>query len=182
MDAPKRSRRARGAGDGLAIDEHQRRQQVRSRLDALQNDNDDDVLGGMRSDDEDFDVREELKEVQDEEVEVSVVKKKPKKKKRAKKGALLVGGKRKTRGMENKGPKPFLQLLEEAQLDTLPSHVPSYLTVAAGPSRYPPRKICDISGFFAKYKDPASKMRFAGLREITVIRETPAAALNRLLA
>ena len=37
-------------------------------------------------------------------------KKKPKKKKV---GKRVVPGKRKTRGMEKRGPKPFMQLLEE---------------------------------------------------------------------
>ena len=102
-------------------------------------------------------------------------KKKPKKKKVWKR---VVPGKRKTRGMEKRGPKPFMQLLEEAELDRVPEHVPTYFNTAARPSRYPPKKLCDVSGFFAKYKDPASKMRYAGRREYNVIQSMPTAALH----
>lgn len=103
---------------------------------------------------------------------------KKKKTKKSKGGRRVFPGKRKTRGMERKGPKPFLQLLEEAELDRVPRHVPTYLTAAARPSRYPPRKLCDISGFFSKYKDPASKMRYAGQKEYNVIQSMPTAALH----
>ena len=121
-------------------------------------------------------------QVEDEEVDVGVTaalknksKKKPKKKKV---GKRVVPGKRKTRGMEKRGPKPFMQLLEEAELDRVPEHVPTYFNTAARPSRYPPKKLCDVSGFFARYKDPASKMRYAGRREYNVIQSMPTAALH----
>ena len=121
-----------------------------------------------------------MPQVEDEEVDVGVTAalKKKKKKKKAKGGRRVVPGKRKTRGMEKRGPKPFVQLLEEADLDRLPDHVPSYFNTAARPSRYPPRRLCDVSGYFSKYKDPASKMRYAGQREYNVIQSMPTAALN----
>ena len=71
-----------------------------------------------------------------------------------------------------------MQLLEEAELDRVPEHVPTYFNTAARPSRYPPKKLCDVSGFFARYKDPASKMRYAGRREYNVIQSMPTAALH----
>ena len=111
-------------------------------------------------------------------VGVTAALKKSKKKPKKKGGRKVIPGKRKTRGMERKGPKPFMQLLEEAELDRLPEHVPTYFNTAARPSRYPARKLCDISGFFAKYKDPASKMRYVGQREYNVIQSMPTAALH----
>ena len=120
-------------------------------------------------------------QVEDELVDVSAAGKK-KKKKGKKKGRKVVPGKRKTRGMDRRGPKPFLQLLDEAQLHRLPPHVPTYFTAAARPSRYPARKLCDVSGFFSRYKDPASKMRYAGQREFNVIQSCPTSALHAKVA
>jgi len=63
-------------------------------------------------------------------------------------------GKRKTRGMivKPKGTKPFRILLEEHKLDLLPRHVPTYLTVAAAPSKHPIKmKFCCMCGMPGKY-------------------------------
>ncbi|WZN59601.1 YL1_C domain-containing protein [Chloropicon roscoffensis] len=169
----------RRKGNRAEINEAQRRQFVNSRLQALEDDGN--ALELDNSDDE-FHIEDVLDEVEDEEVDVGVTaalknksKKKPKKKKV---GKRVVPGKRKTRGMEKRGPKPFMQLLEEAELDRVPEHVPTYFNTAARPSRYPPKKLCDVSGFFARYKDPASKMRYAGRREYNVIQSMPTAALH----
>ena len=160
------------------MNEHERQQFVKSRLQALEND---EHPLEVDNSDEEFCLEDFEDEVADEEEEVSVsasLKSKSKSKKKSSGKRVISGRKRKTRGMEKRGPKPFVQLLEEAGLDRIPAHVPSYFTCAAKPSRYPPRKLCDISGFFSKYKDPVSKMRYSGQREYNVIQSMPTAALQ----
>mmetsp|Transcript_5785 Transcript_5785/g.14871 ORF Transcript_5785/g.14871 Transcript_5785/m.14871 type:complete len:186 (+) Transcript_5785:73-630(+) len=167
---------ARRRGIGGVVEDGQRQELIKTRLDALENDGD--PLELDQSEDEVFQIEDEVK---DEKVEVGAAalgKKKQKKKSKKRAGMVATSGKRRTRGMESRAPKPFLQLLEEAQLETLPPDVPTYFTVAAKPSKYPPRKLCDISGFFAKYKDPSTKMRFAGLKEYNTIQTMPTAALH----
>ena len=171
--------RRKGKRGDYHTSEHQRQQFVNSRLAALEND---EHPLEVDNSDEEFHIEEEFEdEVKDEEVEVNVTAA-LKKSKRPKKKAVkrVVVAKRKTRGMERRGPKPFMQLLEEADLDRLPPHVPSYFTSAAKPSRYPPRKLCDVSGLPAKYKDPASKMKYLGMREYNTIQSMPTAALHAM--
>ncbi|KAE9463628.1 hypothetical protein C3L33_04459, partial [Rhododendron williamsianum] len=64
--------------------------------------------------------------------------------------------KRKTRqakALENakKAPRTFLELLHEANLESLPPHLPSYLRAAVGPpSSTTRRHFCTVCGFTAK--------------------------------
>uniref|UniRef100_A0A2N9FIB2 SWR1 complex subunit 6 n=1 Tax=Fagus sylvatica TaxID=28930 RepID=A0A2N9FIB2_FAGSY len=67
------------------------------------------------------------------------------------------GTKRKTRqakALENarKAPRTFLELLNEANLEPLPPHVPSYLKAAVGPpSSISRRHFCTVCGCAARY-------------------------------
>ncbi|KAK8596562.1 hypothetical protein V6N13_001179 [Hibiscus sabdariffa] len=67
------------------------------------------------------------------------------------------GTKRKTRqakALENarRAPRSFLELLHEANLESLPPHVPSYLRAAVGPpSSTSRRHFCSVCGFSARY-------------------------------
>ena len=83
-----------------------------------------------------------------------------------------------TRGAAGRAPKPFALELEEAQLGALPAHVPSFLTAAAAPSRYPPMKICSVSGLEGKYFDRARKARYASAKEYRTLQDIPTAALK----
>ncbi|KAH6909046.1 hypothetical protein BKA70DRAFT_1371730 [Coprinopsis sp. MPI-PUGE-AT-0042] len=47
--------------------------------------------------------------------------------------------------------KNFATLLEESKIDSLPPTVPTYLTAAAPPSKYPPRRLCSVCGYWAAY-------------------------------
>jgi hypothetical protein len=55
------------------------------------------------------------------------------------------------------------QLLEEAGTDTLPLHVPTYLTSAAARSRLPKRSFCTNCGYFAKYKCTRCAQKYCSL-------------------
>ncbi|KAK3015677.1 hypothetical protein RJ639_007514 [Escallonia herrerae] len=78
--------------------------------------------------------------------------------------------KRKTRqakALENakKAPRTFLELLQEANLESLPPHVPSYLRGAVGPPRSTSRRhFCTVCGFTGKYTCVRCGMRFCSVR------------------
>mmetsp|Transcript_1774 Transcript_1774/g.6369 ORF Transcript_1774/g.6369 Transcript_1774/m.6369 type:complete len:150 (+) Transcript_1774:114-563(+) len=138
--APRASKRQRVVSERMKVVDDDTRQQVMSaRLDALENDNVQQE-GGMDSDDEEYTV-----ELTTDENGLPVL---PKKK------GKRVKGKRKTRGMleeKQRGPTTFAGQLEEAGLEYVPKHVPTYLTVAAGPPvAYPGRKFCSVCGFFSR--------------------------------
>ncbi|ESR38410.1 hypothetical protein CICLE_v10029319mg [Citrus x clementina] len=80
------------------------------------------------------------------------------------------GTKRKTRQAKaledaRKAPRSFLELLHEANLESLPPHVPSYLRAAVGPpSKTSRRHFCTVCGFSANYTCVKCGMRFCCIR------------------
>nr|GLL32296.1 SWR1 complex subunit 6-like [Ipomoea trifida] len=87
------------------------------------------------------------------------------------------GTKRKTRqakALENKkAPKTFIELLNEANLESLPPHVPTYLRAAAGPpSSTSRRHFCTVCGFSAPYTCVQCGMRFCSIRCRTIHNDT----------
>ncbi|KAI3759263.1 hypothetical protein L6452_06948 [Arctium lappa] len=80
------------------------------------------------------------------------------------------GTKRKTRQAKaletaKKAPRTFLELLHDANLESLPPHVPSYLRAAVGPpSSTCRRHFCTVCGFSAKYTCVRCGMRFCAAR------------------
>lgn len=80
------------------------------------------------------------------------------------------GTKRKTRqakALENakKAPRTFMELLHEANLESLPPHVPSYLTAAVGPPNSTVRRyFCTVCGYIAKYTCVRCGMRFCAIK------------------
>ncbi|PWA44434.1 HIT-type Zinc finger family protein [Artemisia annua] len=80
------------------------------------------------------------------------------------------GTKRKTRQAKaletaKKAPRSFLELLQDANLESLPPHVPSYLRAAVGPpSSTSCRHFCTVCGFSAKYTCVRCGMRFCAVR------------------
>ncbi|KAJ8662955.1 hypothetical protein O0I10_001131 [Lichtheimia ornata] len=63
-------------------------------------------------------------------------------------------------------------LIEDARLDTLPPHVPSYLTCAAAPSRYPARHFCSVCGFQSNYKCLRCGMKYCSVKCLRTHQET----------
>ncbi|XP_059626421.1 SWR1 complex subunit 6 [Cornus florida] len=80
------------------------------------------------------------------------------------------GTKRKTRqakALENakRAPKTFLELLHEANLESLPPHMPSYLRAAVGPPSFTSRRhFCTVCGFTANYTCVRCGVRFCAIR------------------
>ncbi|KAJ4839802.1 SWR1 complex subunit 6 [Turnera subulata] len=80
------------------------------------------------------------------------------------------GTKRKTRqakALENarRAPRNFLELLHEANLESLPPNVPSYLKAAVGPpSSTSRRHFCTVCGFSSNYTCVKCGMRFCSIR------------------
>lgn len=52
-----------------------------------------------------------------------------------------------------------------------PSHIPTYITAVAGPSKYPPRTFCRVTGNFASYTNLSTGTRFATMREYKYLEE-----------
>ncbi|KAI5684068.1 hypothetical protein M9H77_05296 [Catharanthus roseus] len=87
------------------------------------------------------------------------------------------GTKRKTRQAKaleaRRAPRTFLELLNEANLESLPSHVPSYLRAAVGPpSSTSRRHFCTVCGFTATYTCVQCGMRFCCIRCQTIHKDT----------
>lgn len=87
------------------------------------------------------------------------------------------GTKRKTRqakALENKrAPKSFLELLNEANLESLPPHMPTYLRAAVGPpSSSSRRHFCTVCGFSSTYTCVQCGMRFCSIKCRTIHNDT----------
>jgi hypothetical protein len=52
--------------------------------------------------------------------------------------------------------KSLNEVIDEAEYHKYPSWVPNYASIAAAPSRYPPRRFCSVTGLGGKYKCPVT--------------------------
>ncbi|KAK9940894.1 hypothetical protein M0R45_017528 [Rubus argutus] len=125
-----------------------RTQAAIARLEALENDN-----AGLET----VEVNDDDEASLDDEDQGYIQKKQPK------------GTKRKTRQAKaleaRKAPRTFLELLHEANLESLPPHVPSYLKAAVGPpSSTSRRHFCTVCGSAANYTCVRCGMRFCSCR------------------
>lgn len=64
------------------------------------------------------------------------------------------------------------EILDEAEYHKYPSWVPNYSSIAAAPSRYPPRNFCSVTGLASKYKCPVTGDYLATLEAYETHRET----------
>ena len=64
------------------------------------------------------------------------------------------------------------EIIDDAQYDHYPSWVPNFASVAAGPSIYPKRSFCPITGLLGKYKCPMTGEYLATLPAYETHRET----------
>lgn len=74
---------------------------------------------------------------------------------------------RQARALENakKAPRNFMELLQEANLEALPAHVPTYLRAAVGPpSSTARRHFCSVCGYLASYTCVQCGARFCSCR------------------
>ncbi|RDY04399.1 SWR1 complex subunit 6, partial [Mucuna pruriens] len=132
-----------------------------ARLDALENDNAGFEIADANNDDDDASL--------DDEDQVYIQKRHSK------------GTKRKTRQAKaleaRRAPRTFLELLHEANLETLSPHVPSYWKAAVGPpSSTSRRHFCTVCGFSANYTCVRCGMRFCSYRCQNVHNDTHLAA------
>lgn len=68
--------------------------------------------------------------------------------------------------------KNFATLLEESNIASSPSSVPTYLTACAPPSAYPPRMICSVCGYWGRYRCRRCAMAYCDLNCEGVHAET----------
>eukprot|EP01018_Ginkgo_biloba_P013855 Gb_04935 [translate_table: standard] len=126
-----------------------RTQAALARLDALENDN-----VGVEVVDVDDDEDASL----DEEEQVFSQKKQSRNSKRKTRQAKALES-------AKKAPRTFLELLQEANLEALPAHVPTYLRAAVGPpSSTARRHFCSVCGYIAPYTCVQCGARFCSCR------------------
>ena len=68
--------------------------------------------------------------------------------------------------------KSLQEVLDEADYHKYPSWVPNFVSIAAAPSRYPPRHFCSVSGLVGKYKCPVTGDYLATQEAYDTHRET----------
>ncbi|KAF9484333.1 hypothetical protein BDN70DRAFT_872579 [Pholiota conissans] len=68
--------------------------------------------------------------------------------------------------------KNLATLVEESNIASLPSSVPTYLTAGTVPSVYPPRILCSVCGYWGAYKCRRCAMPYCDLRCEGVHTET----------
>lgn len=78
--------------------------------------------------------------------------------------------------------KRLRQLIAAENYSELPADVPTYVTLEAPPSLYPPKCYCDITGFESpNYVDPKTQLRYANSEAFRVARSlTPDEVQARL--
>eukprot|EP00250_Pteridium_aquilinum_P035205 c8871_g1_i1 orf=201-731(+) len=148
-----RTRKVAPKMEAALSDVNNRSQAALARLDALESDN---VAMELVDADDD-----EEASLEDEEHENLVYQRRHSK-----------GGKRETRqarALEKlasaKKTRSFLDLLQEANLEALPSYVPTYLRAAVGPpSSSARRHFCSVCGYFANYTCTVCGARFCCIR------------------
>ncbi|XP_057821621.1 SWR1 complex subunit 6 [Cryptomeria japonica] len=126
-----------------------RTQAILARLDALENDNAAVEVVDI-DDDEDASL--------DEEEQVFTQKKHSRSSKRKTRQAKAVEN-------AKKAPQTFMELLQEANLEATPPHVPTYLRAAVGPpSSTARRHFCSVCGYIAPYSCVQCSSRFCSVR------------------
>eukprot|EP00308_Calcidiscus_leptoporus_P022885 CAMPEP_0119373454 /NCGR_PEP_ID=MMETSP1334-20130426/25660_1 /TAXON_ID=127549 /ORGANISM="Calcidiscus leptoporus, Strain RCC1130" /LENGTH=169 /DNA_ID=CAMNT_0007391241 /DNA_START=12 /DNA_END=521 /DNA_ORIENTATION=+ len=160
VERVERERRTRKVSQRVRVfDEDQRRQIILKRLKLLE---DDHWQEERRRDDDAEDEDYVLSASSGDEVAVGTSKR-PKKKKTNKKRDAWAAAQQ---------CKSLQEVLDEAQYHQYPSWVPTYLSVAAAPSRYPPRRFCSVSGVAGKYRCPMTGDYLGSLDAYNTHRET----------
>lgn len=77
-----------------------------------------------------------------------------------------------TRSTDSSHFRSIQEILDEAEYHKYPSWVPNYASIAAAPSRYPPRNFCSVTGLQGKYKCPVTGEYIATLEAYETHRET----------
>jgi len=158
--ASSRARKIAPKVGAALMDTNMRAQAALARLDALEKDNA--VYEAIELEDED-------EASMDDEEQRPTQKKAPK------------GSKRKTRqaraleqvASTKKAPRSFLDLLQEANLESLPPNAPSYLRAAVGPPSVGSRRhFCSVCGYTAPYTCPRCGARFCCARCQTLHNDT----------
>ncbi|KAF8920214.1 hypothetical protein CPB85DRAFT_617843 [Mucidula mucida] len=69
-------------------------------------------------------------------------------------------------------PKSFATLIEESEIKDLPPTVPTYLTAACPPSKYPPRTLCSVCGYWGHYKCQKCALSYCDMNCESIHNET----------
>ncbi|MCO5568851.1 hypothetical protein L7F22_022552 [Adiantum nelumboides] len=144
-----RTRKVAPKMEAALADVNYRAQAALARLDALESDN---IAMELVDADDDEEVS-----LEDEEHESLVYQRRHKRETRQASALEKLATAKKARS--------FLDLLHEANLEALPSHVPTYLRAAVGPpSSSARRHFCSVCGYFANYTCTLCGARFCCIR------------------
>ena len=168
-----RSKRTRRLSSYVRVfDKETRAAILNKKLDALEQDNAHEPRGGAASLDDDDD--EYVDHGSDDEA--------PSKHKKKKKKKSVGGAASTQRAHRNAAAKPAFgaaqkcktlpEIIDEAEYHRYPSWVPTYVSIAAAPSRYPPRRFCSITGYRAKYKCAVTGDYLGSVSAVATHRET----------
>jgi len=141
--APRGTRTRKISERMRVFDEDTRREITRRRLESLEKDN----WQEERRKEEDEDEEEYvLSASSGDEVAVSAAKKQRRKKQ-----------KKRDAWNASQQCKTLQEIIDEAQYHKYPSWVPTYVSIDAKPSQYPPRRFCSVSGVAGKYRQAISR-------------------------
>ncbi len=161
----KRSTRVRKASAYVRVfDEHTRNEIKRKRLDALEKDNwQEEKQAVGDEEDDDYNPMDDGDDSGEESVAVGSKRTTSKKKKKRRQSDVWNAAQK---------CKSLREIIDEAEYHKYPSWVPNYVSIAAAPSRYPPRRFCSVTGLAGKYKCPVTGDYLATIDAYTTHRET----------
>ncbi|EPS71354.1 zinc finger protein [Genlisea aurea] len=137
-----------------------RTQAILARLEALENDNA--GIETVQVDDDDDDASLDDDDDNDQAYQKKLSKSM---KRKTRQGRALENAKR--------APRTFLEVLHEANLESLPSHVPTYLRAAVGPPSSSARRyFCTVCGYVANYTCVHCGIRFCSIRCQNIHKDT----------
>mmetsp|Transcript_27959 Transcript_27959/g.39033 ORF Transcript_27959/g.39033 Transcript_27959/m.39033 type:complete len:157 (+) Transcript_27959:127-597(+) len=77
--------------------------------------------------------------------------------------------------------KNLRQTIALENYSKIPSKIPTYASIQVGPSIYPPKKYCDITGFEAKYREPRTRLRYSSASLYQVVKNIPSTLKEKYL-
>ncbi|CAN6481765.1 unnamed protein product [Victoria cruziana] len=78
--------------------------------------------------------------------------------------------------------KHLKQIIQAENYQNFPPNEPNYINIESPPSIYPAKKLCDITGYEARYTDPRTNLRYANTEVFKRIRSLPNEYVQRYLA
>lgn len=85
-------------------------------------------------------------------------------------------------GGKGKAARNLKAIFSAEHYDLIPASEPTFPSIEAPPSIFPPKKYCDITGLPAKYTDPKTKIRYASAEAFAIERKLPEFKIQEFLS